>query len=238
MTNSKKRAVAKKIVAKKRPVIKTAATEVEIPKARVFLDQHAKSFLLLTEHEHHNRYLTLGDDGIQVVKLQHAAPVRNDKGFLPEETTSIADLRALDDYDYEQAVGRYYNSFLQRTPEAVRAMCEILGKSIPEVSVEVVAIRTAKIERLQKARAARNASRSDQKKDGKITTISGFPTSDAVVTIVTGASAPIKGGAVETLAALKKAGQPQTVGQLRKAVGRPVYSFVMKLVELGLVTLS
>ena len=241
MTEAERKVAAKKNSDAIQGKTKASKEEpVALPKPYVFLDRSKRAFLLLTEEPHHNRYLTLGQDGVQVVKLQHAAPVRNEKGFLPEDTTSAAELTIYEDYELKKAAQKFYDSFLARTPDAERELCAILGKPVPDLPVEVVAKRAEKVERMKKVREVLAISRKEKAvgAERQVMTSSGFPTSVAVVTLVKGATAKLDEARQVLVSSLKKAGGSLTISELRKVVGKPVGTSVMKLVELGCVTLS
>ncbi len=196
---------------------KTAATP--LPKAYVFYDCHRHVYLLLTEGEKFNRYLTTGNDGFCVVKLEHGSPIRDEKGHLPEDTTRVGDLTVYEDYDLKKATQKFHSSFLPRSNEAEREMCAILGKPLPTVSEEVKAVRKAAGERLA-------ASRPHLDKPGD----------KAQVTLVLGgkASAPsARAGKILKLLGNHKKGL--SVAELCDQIGVPIYATVAKLAELGLV---
>jgi hypothetical protein len=215
-------------MSKQKPRIKKQKTTpaASLPKPRVFLDPQRRVFLLLTEEGHHNRYLTLGDNGVEVVKLDHAAPRRNDKGFLPEDTTSAAELIVYEDYDLEKATQKLYNSFLHRTPEAVREMCVILGKPVPEIPEAIKQARKASGERLRAARPQLTK-----------------PGDDAVVTLVPKAKA-VEGLSSRATKVLKLLAEGKakgmTVTALGTALGKNIHAgaVVARLKELGLVKVA
>lgn len=223
---------------KSKPVVFTDVKD--LPKPTVFYDCHRKIHLLVSSESTFNRYLIMGDEQIEVIKLKHATPVRDKKGHLPDATTSVSDLTEYN-YDLKKAALRFYKSLLAKSPEAVRELCVILGKPVPKMSEEEKAKRMAKVERMKHVREALAASKNDraEKGDCKVMTASGFPTSTAVVTYQKKAGgALLDDTRAGVLNVLKKVGGTATVGELRKSVGKPVGLSVLKLVKLGLVVLS
>ena len=201
-----------------KPRIKKSV-ETALPKAYVYYDCHRRIFLLLTEGEKFNRYLTTGDDGFTVVKLEHGSPIRDEKGHLPEDTTRVGDLTVYEDYDLKAAVKKFHSSFLPRSNEAEREMCAILGKPMPQIPEAVKAARKAAGERLAAARTQPNK-----------------PEDKAQVTLIAGAkgSAPsARAGKLLKLLGGHKKGL--SVAELCNQIGVPIYATVAKLAELGLV---
>lgn len=237
------RPVIKKMAGKTRP--KITKPETVLTKPTVFHDHHRRIFLFLTENDGYNRYLTIKDEELRVVKLDDGEPARDTKGNLLDATTCICELmptlnKSGKPYDLKLAAQKFYNGFVVKSPEAMRELCKIIGKPIPKLSDEEIVKRNAKIERFKQVRAVRDIARKEKAigKDRQIMTASGFPTSVAIVTMVKGATASMDESRKVVMSALKKAGGTQSAGELRKAAGKPVGNSIMKLVELGLVTLS
>lgn len=237
------RPIIKKSVGKTRP--KIIKQEPVVTKPTVFHDHHRRIFLFLTENNGYNRYLTTKDEEFKVVKLSDGEPERDRDGHLLDDTTCISELFPTLDgskklYDMKKAAQSFYDSFVVKTPEAVRELCKILGKPIPKPSDEEVTKHDAKVERFKRVRVALTIARKEKAvgKERQVMTTSGFPTSAAIVTTVKGATAALDEPRKAVMSALKKAGGSQSAGELRKAVGKPIGNSIMKLVELGLVTLS
>lgn len=198
---------------------KSAEAKTALPKAYVFYDCNRRIFLLLTEGEKFNRYLTTGADGFCVVKLEHGSPIRDEKGHLPEDTTRVGDLTVYEDYDLKKAAQKFHSSFLPRSNEAEREMCKILGKPMPEIPEAVKAVRKAAGERLAAARTQPNK-----------------PEDKAQVTLVAGASGQAPSARAKKI--LKLLGDDKkglSVAELCERIGVPIYATVAKLAELGLV---
>ena len=137
------RPIVKKPVVKSRPKIIKQEPVVEV-KPLVFHDHHRRIFLLLTENGGYNRYLTTTDEEFKVVKLDDGEPPRSTNGNLLDDTTCISELMPTLDktgkpYDIKKAAQKFYDGFVVKSPEAVRELCKILGKPIPELSEEEVA---------------------------------------------------------------------------------------------------
>lgn len=232
-----------KPVLKKQPKIKPRIiTEVsDLPKPTVFYDHHRKMYLLVSENHISNKYLTMGDEQIEVVKLKHAAPVRNEKGFLPDETTSVVDLAEYK-YDLQKAANRFLGALLPKSSEAVRELYKILGKPVPEITEEEKAKREAKVERMKKAREALVLVRAEKAvgEERVLFTPTGWPRGGTIVTISTTNEVTLANDKQKKVwEALIKAGGIQTVGQLRRATGNNSADAVIKtFAQQNIVALS
>ncbi|MEK6849519.1 MAG: hypothetical protein AABY01_03030, partial [Nanoarchaeota archaeon] len=154
---SMSRSVIKKEKAK--PRIKTSIESSDLPKPIVFYDHHRRVFLLLTESERGNRYITIRNEELQVVKLHHGEPARDDNGQLKtQETTCVCELVPCNDatgrpYNLVRAAQKFWDSLLSRNHAAVKELCLILGKPMPEMTEEIQTVRKAAGERLKTVRA-------------------------------------------------------------------------------------
>ena len=213
----------------------------DLPKPTVFYDYHRKTYLLVSENHISSRYLTMGNEQIEVVKLKHSAPIRDEKGHLPDETTSTADLFEYE-YDLKKAANKFLNALLPKSPEAIRELHKILGKPVPEITKEEKAKHDAKIERMKKAREALELSKKEKEDGGdrQLFTSSGWPRGGTIVTISTTSKVmPANEKQKDVWEALIRAGGIQTVGQLRRATGNNSADMVVKaFLEFGVISLS
>ena len=213
----------------------------DLSKPTVFYDHHRKTYLLVSENHISSWYLTMGNEQIEVVKLKHAAPIRDEKGYLPDETTSTADLFEYE-YDLKKAANKFLNALLPKSLEAIRELHKILGKPVPEITEEEKAKHDAKVERMKKARKVLVVARKEkeEKADRPLFTSSGWPRGGTIVTISTTSKVtPANDKQKNVWEALIRAGGVQTVGQLRRATGNSSADAVVRaLLELGIVSLS
>ena len=103
---------------------------------------------------------------MQVIKINHDLPHRDPSTgiLIDQETTSTVDLHpvmskedATQPYDLKKAAAKMLASLIVRTHAATGALCLILGKPVPELSVADQQARAAAVERLKAARAARQS---------------------------------------------------------------------------------
>ncbi len=227
----------------KQPKIKPRTlTEVsDLPKPFVFYNHHRQIYLLVSENHVSSRYLIMGNEQIEVVKLKHSRPPRDEKGFLLDKTTCISELFEYE-YDLKKAANKFLNSLLPKSSEAVRELYRILGKPVPEITEEEKIKHNAKVERMKKAREVLVIARKEkaEKVGRSLFTSSGWPRGGTIVTIakiVPGYELDAKRKVI--VDALRAAGGSQTVGQLRRSIGNNSADAVVKaLFELKLVTLS
>lgn len=153
---------AKKPAAKRKPIRVTLKAPVVV-KPSVFQDCHHRTFLLLEEKDGYNRYITVRDEEMQVIKLEHDLPARDKDGqLLTQETTSTTELHPVltpegQPYNLRKAALKLYDSLIVRTYDATKELCILLGKPIPEIPEAVLQARKAAAERLVAARAQRRS---------------------------------------------------------------------------------
>ena len=165
---AKPKVIKKPPIKRKPQVVVKKATAPAIPtiKPYVFQDCHHRTFLLLEEKSRHNRYLTVRDEEMQVIKLNHDLPRRDPSTgiLIDQETTSTTDLHPVmskDDasqpYDLKVAAQKMLDSLIVRTYDATKELCILLGKPVPAIPEEVQVARAAAAERLKAARAQRQS---------------------------------------------------------------------------------
>lgn len=213
-------------------VVKTGAKpkikSTGIANPRVFHDCHRRTFILLSEGHGFNRYLTTRDEGLQVIKLEDGKPARDEKGELKtQETTCVCELSVCPDrngepYDLKKASQRLWDSGLDRSTAAVKELCLILGKPVPEISEAVKTARKEAGERLKKAKRAPLPK----------------PGDEVMVALAKGAkegSGPSE-RANKVLKILSRQKKGLIVTELSEMIGKPVGAAVAKLIAAGLVT--
>lgn len=238
--------IASYVPAPKRPVIQKPGPPED---ATVFVDHSRRIFIALGD----NRYITTRDEEIRIVKLDDGVRARDDRGQLKtQETKYLCDLVPLlingKPYPRVSAAQKFFDTRNTKASEAVRELCRILDKPIPKPSVEEVVKREAlhkiRVKQAAHAREVRAEVRKDkievkeeEKGARELWTPAGYPTSEAIVTVVKRPPRVDK-KYDEVLTPLKKAGGSLTAGDIRKICGHSIGTLIKHLLKLHAVKLS